>query len=195
MNKIIKRISMIFAFYFLLTITSSCEDLDLSAITPTIAQKVSGLKVELKGDDAVLTWTNPSNVSSIVVLHTDGTSTIESAATTWSYGIIDVNKDYFFTVKTKDAKGNLSLGETVYLRREGPEAVRNFKAIQESKDLVLTWDLVQSGLSKIELLINDNLVSLPGTATSYRISNVTAGNYKFKINVSDGISVTKISLV
>ena len=183
MNQIFKRISMFFTFYFLLSIVSSCENLELASITPTIAQKVSGLSVVLKGDDAVLTWTNPSNVSSIVILHSDGTSTVEEAATTWSYGIIDVNKDYFFTVKTKDADGNLSLGETVYLRREGPEAVQNFKAIQEDKDLVLTWNLAQSGLKKIELLINGNLVSLPGTATSYRIPNVIAGTYALKINV------------
>ena len=194
MNQIIKRISVLFTFYFLLTVTSSCENFELATITPTIAQKVSGLKVELKGDDAVLTWTNPSNVSSIVILHSDGTSSVDGPATTWSYGIIDVNKDYFFTVKTKDAAGNLSLGETVYLRREGPEAVRNFKAIQEAKDLVLTWDLAQSGLKKIELLINGSKVSLSGTATSYRIPNVSAGIYALKINVfnsSDVISPSR----
>ena len=185
MNQIIKRISMFCTFFFLLTITSSCEDFEFASITPTIAQKVTGLKVELKGDDAVLTWANPANVKGIVILHTDGTGEVESAATTWSYGIIDVNKDYFFTVKTKDADGNLSLGETVYLRREGPEAVKNFKAVQDSKDLVLTWDLVQTGLKKIELLIDGNLVSLPGTATSYRISNIAVGKYTFKINGAD----------
>ena len=106
MNQIIKRISMFCTFFFLLTITSSCEDFEFASITPTIAQKVTGLKVELKGDDAVLTWANPANVKGIVILHTDGTGEVESAATTWSYGIIDVNKDYFFTVKTKDADGN-----------------------------------------------------------------------------------------
>jgi hypothetical protein len=189
MNQIIKRISMFCTFFFLLTITSSCEDFEFASITPTIAQKVTGLKVELKGDDAVLTWANPANVKGIVILHTDGTGEVESAATTWSYGIIDVNKDYFFTVKTKDADGNLSLGETVYLRREGPEAVKNFKAVQDSKDLVLTWDLVQTGLKKIELLIDGNLVSLPGTATSYRISNIAVGKYTFKINVFNSANV------
>jgi hypothetical protein len=183
MNQIIKRISMFCTFFFLLTITSSCEDFEFASITPTIAQKVSGLKVELKGDDAVLTWTNPANVKSIVILHSNGTSTVEEAVATWSYGIIDVNKDYFFTVKTKDVDGNLSLGETVYLRREGPEAVKNFKAVQEGKDLVLTWDLAQSGLKKIELLINGSLVTLPGTATSHKVLNVSAGNYALKINV------------
>lgn len=194
MNQIIKRVSMFFTFYFLLSIASSCENFELASITPTIAQKVSGLKVELKGDDAVLTWTNPANVKSIEILHSDGTSTVEEAVATWSYGIIDVNKDYFFTVKIKDADGNLSLGETVYLRREGPEAVKNFKAVQEDKDLVLTWDLAQSGLKKIELLIDGNLVSLPGTATSYRISNIAVGKYAFKINVfnsSDVISPSR----
>lgn len=189
MNQIIKRISMFFTFYFLLSIVSSCDNLELASITPTIAQKVSGLKVELKGDDAVLTWSNPANVKSIVILHSDGTSTVEEAVTTWSYGIIDVNKDYFFTVKTKDADGNLSLGETVYLRREGPEAVKNFKAVQEGKDLVLTWDLAQSGLKKIELLINGSLVTLPGTATSHKVLNVSAGNYALKINVFNSTDV------
>lgn len=53
MSKIIKRISMFLVFGFLLTLTSSCEDMDWGAITPTIAQKVSGLSVALKGDDAV----------------------------------------------------------------------------------------------------------------------------------------------
>jgi len=189
MIKIINRISMFLAFGFLLTLTSSCEDLELNPITPTIAQKVSGLSVALIGDDAVLTWTNPSNVSSVFFLHTDGTATVEGDATTWSYGIIDVNKDYFFTVKTLDTDGNLSLGETVYLRREGPEAVRNFKAIQDAKDVVLTWDLLESGLQKIELLINGDLVSLPGNATSYRISDIAEGNYTFKINVFNSSNV------
>ena len=115
MIKIIKRVSMFLTFGFLLTLTSSCEDLELNPITPTIAQKVNGLSVDLNGDDAVLTWTNPPNASSIVVVHTDGVANIQSAATTFSYGIIDVNKDYTFTVKTKDAEGNLSLGETVSL--------------------------------------------------------------------------------
>lgn len=189
MNKIIKRISVFLVFSILLTLNSSCEDLELNQITSTIAQKVSGLSVTLKGDDAVLTWANPSNVSGIVVIHTDGVTNIESAVTTFSYGIIDVNKDYTFTIKTKDANGNLSLGETVSLRREGPEAVRNFKAVQEAKDLVLTWDLSQTGLKKIDLLINGNLISLSGTATSYRVSNVTAGNYAFKINVFNSANV------
>ncbi len=182
MNKIIKRISIFLVFGILLTLTSSCDDIDWGGITPTIAQKVSGLSVTLKGDDAVLTWTNPSNVSGIVVIHTDGVANVESAATTFSYGIIDVNKDYTFTVKTKDADGNLSLGETVSLRREGPEAVRNFKAEQNGRDVILTWDLIETGLKSIKLQINDQVVNLPGNATSYTITNVAEGNYTFKIN-------------
>ena len=182
MIKIFKRISMFLAFGFLLTLTYSCEDVELSAITPTISQKVSALSVALNGDDAVLTWTNPSNASSIVVAHTNGVANIESAATTFSYGIIDVNKDYTFTVKTKDAEGNLSLGETVSLRREGPEAVRNFKAEQDVRDVILTWDLIESGLQSIKLQINDDVVDLPGNATSYTISDIAEGNYTFKIN-------------
>ena len=195
MIKIIKRISMFLALGFLVTLASSCEDVALNSITPTISQKVDGLTVALNGDDAVLTWTNPSNVSSIYFLHTDGTSSIEGAATTWSYGIIDVNKDYFFTVKTKDAEGNLSLGETVYLRREGPQAVGNFKAVQDVRDLVLTWDLLESGLQKIELLINGNLVSLPGDATSYRIQDIAEGNYTFKMNVFNSSNVISPSRI
>lgn len=182
MIKIFKRISMFLAFGFLLTLTYSCEDVALSEITPTISQKVSALSVALNGDDAVLTWTNPSNASSIVVAHTNGVAKIESAATTFSYGIIDVNKDYTFTVKTKDAEGNLSLGETVSLRREGPEAVRNFKAEQDVRDVILTWDLIESGLQSIKLQINDDVVDLPGNATSYTISDIAEGNYTFKIN-------------
>ena len=48
MNKIIKRISMFFAFYFLLMLTSSCEDLALNEITPTIAEWIQNtLKIPL----------------------------------------------------------------------------------------------------------------------------------------------------
>ena len=77
MSKIIKRISIFLVFGFLLTLTSSCEDMEWGTITPTIAQKVSGLSVALNGDDAVLTWTNPSNVSGIVVIHTDGVAKLK----------------------------------------------------------------------------------------------------------------------
>lgn len=195
MIKIIKRIVMFLVFGFLLTLPSSCEELELSAITPTIAQKVSGLSVTLNGDDAVLTWTNPSNVSGIVVVHTDGVTNIESAAPTFSYGIIDVNKDYTFTVKTKDANGNLSLGETVSLRREGPEAVRNFKAVQNGTNVTLTWDLIETGLQSIKLQINGAVVNLPGNKTSYTISNVTEGSYTYKINTFNATNVISPSRI
>ncbi|WP_179008694.1 DUF4960 domain-containing protein [Winogradskyella forsetii] len=195
MIKIIKRIAMFLVFGFLLTLTSSCEDLELDPINPTIAQKVSGLSVDLNGDDAVLTWTNPSNVSSIVVSHTDGIENIQSAAITFSYGIIDVNKDYTFTVKTKDAEGNLSLGETVSLRREGPEAVRNFNAQQGGSNLILTWDLIETGLQSIRLQINNDIVNLPGDATSYTISDIAEGDYTFKINTFDTANVISPSRI
>ena len=195
MIKIIKRISMFLVFGILLTLTSSCEDIEWGATTPTIAQKVSGLSIALNGDDAVLTWTNPSNVSGIVIIHTDGVANIEGAATTFSYGIIDVNKDYTFTVKTKDANGNLSLGETVSLRRKGPEAVRNFKATQVGRDVILTWDLIETGLKSIKLQINGEVVNLGGDATSHTITNIAAGDYTFKINTFDSANVISPSRI
>lgn len=195
MIKIIKRISMFLVFGILLTLTSSCDDIEWGGITPTIAQKVSGLSVALNGDNAVLTWTNPSNVSSIVVIHNDGVANIEGAATTFSYGIIDVNKDYTFTVKTKDADGNLSLGETVSLRREGPEAVRNFKVEQDGRNLIVTWDLIETGLQSIKLQINDEVVNLSGNDTSYTVSDVAAGNYTFKINTFNTANVISPSRI
>lgn len=195
MIQFIKSVLNFFVLVFFIAFVSSCSDDNLSSITPTIAQKVQNLEVELIGDNAVLSWTNPSNVNAIVVNHTNGIANIQTPETTFSYGIIDVNKEYSFTVKTKDAEGNLSLGETVSLRREGPEAVRNFKAEQNTNTVNLSWDLIETGLKSIQLKINDNIVNLPGNATSYTLNNVTAGNYTFKINTFNTANVISPSRI
>lgn len=182
-NKI-KRFALITVILGVVTSCTYDRDIDQGA-KPAIP-KVENLQVELVGDTAMVTWEQPSYEGNLTtrVNYNGGIENINTSSE-FEYGIIDVNTDYYFTVKLYDDNGNYSLGETVSLFREGPQAVTNFRGVQEGTNVNLSWTLPDENISGIRLRVNSEEINLPADATSYTYENEEYGTYRFRINAMD----------
>ena len=166
----------------------SCSyDREIEPAAAPVIPSVENLQVELVGDTAVVTWDNPTYEGNITtrINYNNGVENINVPVSTFEYGIIDVNIDYFFTVKLQDDEGNYSLGETVNLHREGPKAVTNFKGVQDGTNVNLSWNLPEEEIYGIRLMIDSEEIILPADATSYSFENDEYGNYSFQLNAMD----------
>ncbi|MCB0746139.1 MAG: hypothetical protein KDC90_01635, partial [Ignavibacteriae bacterium] len=108
-------------------INYSCsQDREIEAAADAIVPSVENLKVELVGDIATLTWSNPAYAGNVTTIlkHNKGLELLDFSKSSYEFEIGEVNVEYFFTLKIKDNDtGNFSLGETVSLTREGPQPV------------------------------------------------------------------------
>lgn len=184
--KFTKKTIIFSIFWIAAGLFCSCSE-DLEQPMPPIIQPVENLEVELVGDTAHVTWENPPHdgVLNAIIKHNNGTHTQENA-TSFKYGIIDVNTNYRFTVKLTDSEGNISPGKTVHLLREGPNPVKNLKGAQEERSVILKWELPEADISNIRLVIDGSEeILLPANATSYTLTDVELREYTFQITVID----------
>lgn len=177
MKKYIKIYILLLILPFLVI---SCNDTnDYSAEAPKVPT-VSNLQSTLVGDSVKLTWNLPAGFDTLIVTvkTNDGEVPLKNNATSFTYGVIQTNKDYGFTVKLRDTKGNISLGQTARVNRSGAQAVSNVSAVQNNTDVVLTWT-VPTGITGITLRYGNNTINLAGTVSTYTISNAAVGKYTF----------------
>lgn len=168
-------------------VAQSCSyDRDIEKDAENIVPSVQNLSVELVGDFAKLTWDNPSYSGNVTTLlkHNNGLELLDFSKTSYEFEIKEVNVEYNFTVKLKDAdEGYFSLGETVSLTREGPMPVTNFTGTQEGNNVILNWVIQDPNISSIKLVIDGSeTIDLPNNATTYTLENAELREYTFKIN-------------
>ncbi|MBP1662945.1 MAG: hypothetical protein H6Q19_85 [Bacteroidetes bacterium] len=104
---------------------TSCYDRDIPNIEPNLPA-VSNLQYTLVGDSVKLTWSLPLGHDSLSasISTLNGTVLVSGNPTSYTFGLVEVLKEYSFTVKIKDTKGNLSLGQTVRLTRPGAKITK-----------------------------------------------------------------------
>ena len=168
----------------------SCDYVqDFSGATAKLAA-VSNLQYTLIGDSVKLTWTLPSGVDSlngVVIPNATGTPiTLKMNATSYTYGIVEVNKPYVFTIKLSDTKGNTSLGQTVKFVRAGASPINNVTVNQVDNNVVFSWTAPDSVVTGIVLKYTDQknviqTVPISATATGYTFSNADLGLYHFTL--------------
>ena len=171
-------------------LVASCDYVrDFSGANAKLAA-VSNLQYTLTGDSVKLTWTLPAGVDSlgvVVIPNATGTPiTLKMNATSYTYGIVEVNKSYVFTVKTSDTKGNTSLGQTVKFVRAGASPVNSAAVTQVDNNVVFSWAAPDSAVTGIVLKYVDQKnvtqsININATATSYTIANADLGMYHFAL--------------
>ena len=109
----------------ILLTAASCINSEYGIQAPLL-NTVSNLQYTLNGDSVKLTWTLPkgSDSLSVSVASSDATVSISGNPTSYTFGLVEVLKEYSFTVKIKDTKGNLSLGQTVRFTRPGAKITK-----------------------------------------------------------------------
>jgi len=163
---------------------SGCYNRDIHVDAP-IVDPVTHLEYTLEDDTVRVTWNLPvhTQILGVQIAHTDGLTILSNNPTSFNYGVIKVGKEYSFTFKVTDEAGNISLGKTFSLEREGGRSVENVKAIQidDTKDVSISWTLPDEVLSKVIIRYDDKEVELSGTATSYLAENLSNKSYSFGI--------------
>ena len=132
-------------------LVASCDyNRDFSEAIAKLAT-VSNLQYTLVGDSVKLTWTLPAGVDSlggVVIPNATGTPiTLKMNATSYTYGIVEVNKSYVFTVKLSDTKGNTSLGQTVKFIRAGASPIKSATVSQVDNNVVFSWAAPDSAVT------------------------------------------------
>lgn len=163
------------------TFVACDDDNDFPAAAP-IVPAVTNLTHQLSGDTVGLSWSLPAGFDTLYVTLKTPTGEVMLAnnATSYKYGVVETNKEYFFSVKLRDTKGNLSLGQSVKFTREGAQPVKNLTAVQNNTDVVLSWE-VPTGISGIKLSYGTTTVDLAPTTTTYTIQNMAIGRYRFNV--------------
>jgi hypothetical protein len=167
-----------------------CQKNDIY-VAPAKLGAVSNLKYSLVGDSVLLTWTLPQSDSLTIIIN-DGSSTIQLPlnATSYKYGIVQTNKNYIYSVKVKDTKGNTSLGETASFIRQGAYPVKNLAAVQNDAGVLVSWTAPDSAVSKITIKIGSQSIDLTPTATSYQFNNVAPGQYTISVVTTNSANQT-----
>ena len=187
MKKHIKTYIILLVLPFLV---ASCDYVqDYSGDAANLAV-VSNLQYTLVGDSVKLTWTMPTGVDSlsgiVIPNATETPIVLNMNATSYTYGIVEVNKPYMFTIKLSDTKGNTSLGQTVQFVRAGASPIKDVIVSQVDNDVEFSWTAPDSAVTGIVLKYVDQknvtqMVPISATATSYRISNADLGVYHFTL--------------
>jgi hypothetical protein len=184
-----KHITLYLSLLILPLIIVSCLNKEDFTVNPNLAA-VSNLQYTLNGDSVKLTWTLPPSsdpLSVIVIPNATGTPiSLKPNSTSYTYGIVEVNKPLMFTVKTSDSKGNTSLGQTVKLTRSGASPIKNVVATQVDNNIVFTWAAPDSAITGIVLKYKDQknvsqTVQISPSATGYTITNADLGLYHFDL--------------
>jgi len=193
MKKYIKLYLMLLVLPFMVT---SCLDKDVFNVNPNLAT-VSNLQYTLNGDSVKLTWTLPAGKDSIGVVvipnATGAPIALKMNATSYTYGIVEVNKPLMFTVKISDTKGNISLGQTVKFTRAGASPIKSAVVTQVDNNVVFSWAAPDSAVTGIVLKYVDQKnvaqsININATATSYTIANADLGKYHFDLYTTNSRS-------
>ena len=182
--KILKDICLVGVIFIL----ASCIKSNYGIVAP-IVNPVSKLSYNLNEDSVKFTWTLPgTNGLTAQIAYNGGTILVnEINPTSYTFGVVQTNLDYMFTVKLVDANGNLSIGQTVKFNRSGAMPVTNFAGTQNgSNSVLLSWTLPTETESSITLNTGSSPVNLPGSATSYQLNNLPVGLYHFGIVTKNG---------
>jgi hypothetical protein len=176
----------------LAVIITSCNDREIPSVAANLPA-VSNLQYALNGDSVKLTWTLPQGHDSLVasIASNDVTVSIPKNPTSYTFGIVEVNKDYGFTVKIKDNKGNISLGQTIHFTRTGAQPITNLRAEENDNGILLKWKLPAEAISGIKLTYGTQVINLAGTDSTYQVTNVTEPTYMFGLVTSN--SANKVS--
>jgi len=184
---------MLFVLPFLVV---SCLDKEVFNVSPNLSS-VSNLQYVLNGDSVKLTWSLPASESSLGVMvipnSTGAPITLKVNATSYTYGIVEVNKPLMFTVKVSDDKGNISLGQSVKLIRAGASPIKNVKVDQVDNNVVFSWAAPDSAITGIVLKYKDQknvnqTIAISSTATGYTIPNADLGMYHFDLYTTNSRS-------
>jgi hypothetical protein len=194
MKKHIKLYLLLLVLPFIVVSCYDRNNFDISA--PKLAS-VSNLQYTLVGDSVKMTWSLPAGVDSlseVVIPNATGTPiALKMNATSYTYGIVEVNKPYVFTVKLSDTKGNTSLGQTVQFVRAGASPIKNVIVSQVDNNVVFSWAAPDSAVTGIVLKYVDQknvtqTVPISATATGYTISNADLGVYHFALYTTNSRS-------
>ncbi len=168
----------------------SCQKREFNA-APTKLSAPGNLAYNLAGDSVTLTWNLPGGDSIYPVLQSGASSVrLPLNATSYKYGIVETNKEYEFTLKLTDTKGNYSLGETVHFTRDGASPVSGLSAAQDESAVVVTWTAPKTAVSKIQVKMGTQTAEVNPTATSYRFNNVPLGAYTISVITTNAANQT-----
>lgn len=184
-----KHIKIYLSLLILPLMAISCLDKQEFTVNPNLPT-VSNLQYTVTGDSVKLTWSMPAGKDSLGVIiipnSTGAPIALKMNSTSYTYGIVEVNKPLMFTVKISDTKGNTSLGQTVKFTRAGASPIRNAVVTQLDNNVVFTWAAPDSAVTGIVLKYKDQknvnqTVQISPTATGYTISNADVGMYHFDL--------------
>lgn len=181
--------------FVVLFTAASCINSEYGIQVPQL-NAVSNLQYTLNGDSVKLSWILPKESDSLTasIQYNGGTILVKGNPTSYTFGVVQTNVAYMFTVKVQDSKGNLSLGQTVKFTRSGAKPVTNFQGTQNSKGILLTWKLpTGETLTGIKLTNGTQVINLAPTDSTYQTNIVAGGLYKFGLvttNSSNEVSNT-----
>lgn len=189
---------------------AACQDKDFD-IQPAKVQPIeaSQFTCELQGDDYVISWPASTGLYGVQVTTLKGETpqgnTSVVGDTKFVHKDMPTNVDYTYVIKAMDEKGNLSTGAILRYTRKGADPITDVTLAQIDKaggyDMSISW-AKGNGLSSVKLTATNGSrnisENLPGTATSYLVSDVKEGeewNIKLIAENAEGPSLsTKSSL-
>ncbi|MBQ8466590.1 MAG: DUF4960 domain-containing protein [Prevotella sp.] len=162
---------------------TSCQDKDIEReAMKLIAPDVTQITGELQGDNYVITWPQQSS-SMQVTVYRDGTLSSSEivSGTTFIHKDVPTNVPFKYVFKLTDGQ-NFSTGVVKDYLREGATSISGIMMSQIEKtggyDALIEWSPATDA-KEIRFTATNGTETinktLPGTATSYTISDVTTG--------------------
>lgn len=184
---------------------AACQDKDFD-IQPAKVQPIeaSQFTCELQGDDYVISWPASTGLYGVQVTTLKGETpqgnTSVVGDTKFVHKDMPTNVDYTYVIKAMDEKGNLSTGAILKYTRKGADPITDVTLVQIDKvggyDMSISW-AKGNGLSSVKLTATNGSrnisETLPGTATSYLVSDVKEGeewNIKLIAENAEGPSLS-----
>lgn len=177
-----KKLNILFVLILLAFV--SCEDVkyeEKAIALPALAN----VQAVNDNNNLKVTWATPLGVDSFsVVLNIDGVlNTLEHSPTEYIVENPLTNIEHVVTVKFKTLDGRMSEGVTSRITIPGTNPVENLAAKRTGNDIVLTWKLpTVNNATNIDVAYDDNIVTIAGTDTTYRILNADSDR-KYEIKV------------
>ena len=165
------------------TITS-CQDKDIEREAMKLqAPDVAQITGQLQGDDYVLTWP-AQQANMLVTIYRNGTlsSSEVVSGTTFTHKNVPTNVPFEYVFKLTDGE-NFSKGVVKQYTREGATSISGVQMSQVDKaggyDALVEWNRAADAQNIIFTATNGKRTineTLPGTQTSYTISDVQTGD-------------------
>lgn len=184
-----KNIKFYLALLIIPALLAGCLEKEVFDVNPNL-QTVSNLQYKLQGDSVKLNWELPESTQPLTVMiipnATGDPIILKKNATSFTYGIVEVNKPVLFTVKVSDTEGNTSLGQSVQVLRAGASPILNATVNQVDNNIIFSWSKPDSVITGIVLKFTDQhnvikTVNIQPSATGYTISNADIGMYHFAL--------------